>query len=126
MTREAYQPRGSSRRVLAGRGPVDDPAFYSYAYPSPPRLRLSRASGRRARFDAGLGEFLLPYEVVRRPRDPEAVLLAFLSTYGAAADLGTGTAPPWNARPANLAARARSEPSIRRQGGELAALIQEW
>jgi hypothetical protein len=36
-----------------------------------------------------LGEFLLPYDAVRRSSDPEATLMAFLeSTYGIAADLG--------------------------------------
>ena len=41
-----------------------------------------------ARFDATLGEFLLPYEAVRTSADPEATLMRFLqSTYEAAADL---------------------------------------
>ena len=35
-----------------------------------------------------LGEFVLPYEAVRKADDPEAALMAFLqSTYGAAAEL---------------------------------------
>ena len=43
-----------------------------------------------AYFDQTLGEFLLPYDAVRRQADPEATLLAFLdSTYRAAADLGS-------------------------------------
>ncbi|HEU5019110.1 MAG TPA: DUF5996 family protein [Pseudolabrys sp.] len=42
-----------------------------------------------ARFDANLGEFLLPYEAVRIATDPEATLLQFLqSTYRAAAETG--------------------------------------
>ena len=41
-----------------------------------------------ARYDPGLGEFLLPYEEVRRARDPDATLLRFLqTTYEAAANL---------------------------------------
>jgi hypothetical protein len=41
-----------------------------------------------ARFDADLGEFVLPYSAVRSAADPEAELLSFLhSTYDAAADL---------------------------------------
>jgi Family of unknown function (DUF5996) len=36
-----------------------------------------------------MGEFLLPYEAVRRAADPDLTLLRFLeSTYRAAADLG--------------------------------------
>ena len=39
-----------------------------------------------ARWDDDLGEFILPYELVRTADDPDAVLLAFLqSTYDAAA-----------------------------------------
>lgn len=42
-----------------------------------------------ARFDKGLGEFLLPNDVVRGATDPDAALLSFLqTTYDAAADLG--------------------------------------
>jgi len=41
-----------------------------------------------AYFDAGLGEFLLPYEAVRTAADPDQALLHFLqSTYEAAAQL---------------------------------------
>ena len=41
-----------------------------------------------ARFDAGFGEFILPYHVVVSSPDPDAALLEFLqSTYEAAADL---------------------------------------
>jgi hypothetical protein len=37
-----------------------------------------------------LGEFILPYETVRKSSDPEASLLDFLSTtYEAAADAGS-------------------------------------
>jgi len=40
-------------------------------------------------YSAALGEFLLPYEVVRTAPDPDAALLAFLqSTYEAAAIAG--------------------------------------
>ena len=42
-----------------------------------------------AKFDAVLGEFVLPYEAVRQAEDPAGALLAFLeTTYAAAADLG--------------------------------------
>jgi hypothetical protein len=42
-----------------------------------------------ARFDAALGEFVLPYDTVRAARDPDATLLEFLdAAYLAAADCG--------------------------------------
>ena len=65
-----------------------EPIFYSYAYPEPVGFRDAAVRPEAARFDETLGEFLLPYEAVRRSIDPEAELTAFLqSTYDAAADL---------------------------------------
>ena len=81
-------PRGQQRRLLAGRAGAQDAAFYSYAYPEPPGFRSAAVSPPEARYDATLGEFVLPYEAVRAAPDPDAALLAFLSsTYAAAADL---------------------------------------
>lgn len=89
VTREAYSHEVSSAGFWPGGGGVDFPAFYSYAYPAPPGFADARVAPDAAGFDADLGEFLLPYDIVRRADDPEAVLMAFLeSTYRAAADLG--------------------------------------
>ena len=42
-----------------------------------------------ARYDADLGEYVLPYRAVRESDDPDAALLAFLqTTYEAAAGPG--------------------------------------
>jgi len=61
--------------------------FYSYAYPEPPGYRDVTVMPDQAFFSDALGEFVLPYEVVRASADPDAVLLDFLqSTYEAAAD----------------------------------------
>jgi hypothetical protein len=63
-------------------------AFYSYAYPEPAGFGDRDVAVERARYDAGLGEFVLPYEAVRTAPDPDARLHAFLqATYAAAADL---------------------------------------
>lgn len=89
VTCEAYSHEVSSAGFWPGGGGVDFPAFYSYAYPSPPGFADAIVAPGEAEFDTALGEFLLPYEVVRRAPDPEATLMAFLeSTYRAAADLG--------------------------------------
>ena len=54
--------------------------------PSPPATATRRSRPTGARWDDGLGEFVLPYELVRTAADPDAVLLEFLqSTYEAAA-----------------------------------------
>ena len=89
VTREAYSHEVSSAGFWPGGSGVDEAAFYSYAYPAPEGFAQAKVRPAEARFDPKLGEFLLPYEAVRRSRDPESALLDFLwSTYEAAATLG--------------------------------------
>jgi hypothetical protein len=89
VTREAYSHEVSSAGFWPGGNGVDEPMFYSYAYPSPEGFAGARVGPAAARFDRTLGEFVLPYEAVRRSPDPDAALMTFLeSTYAAAADLG--------------------------------------
>jgi hypothetical protein len=89
VTREAYSHEESSAGFWPGGNGVDYPAFYSYAYPSPPGFANAAVQPEAAFFHEGLGEFILPYDAVRQASDPEAALEAFLeSTYRAAATLG--------------------------------------
>ena len=89
VTREAYSHEVSSAGFWPGGGGVDFPAFYSYAYPTPEGFADAHVEPGEAYFDKRLGEFVLPYDAVRRSPEPEATLMAFLqSTYSAAADLG--------------------------------------
>jgi len=68
---------------------VTGPAFYSSAYPEPDGYRSAPVRPQEAFFDTRLGEFLLPYETVRRAADPDAAVQEFLqSTYEAGANLG--------------------------------------
>jgi hypothetical protein len=81
---EAYSHEVSS----AGYWPGGDGegVFYSYAYPEPEGYRTAPVGPAPARWDDGLGEFVLPYTDVRTAADPDGVLLEFLqSTYEAAA-----------------------------------------
>jgi hypothetical protein len=88
VTRDAYSHEVSSAGFWAGGGPVADPAFYSYAYPEPPRFATS-AVPSPAYYNAELREFVLPYDAVRTSDAPDATLLSFLeATYVAAADNG--------------------------------------
>jgi hypothetical protein len=83
---EAYSHEVSSAGYWPG--PDGEGVFYSYAYPEPAGFRTVDLGVDRSRFDEELGEFVLPYEVVRTAADPDAVLLAFLqAAYDAAADL---------------------------------------
>jgi uncharacterized protein DUF5996 len=89
VTREAYSHEVSSAGFWPGGGGTNFPAFYCYAYPAPKGFSDAQPTPDAAYFDQSLGEFLLPYEAVRKSSEPEAMLLAFLqSTYSAAADLG--------------------------------------
>lgn len=88
VMREAYNAEVSSCGYWPG-GP-DEGVFYSYAYPEPDGFRAARLSVQGAAFDAGLGEFVLPYSTVRMAQDPDALLLSFLrESFDTAADLGS-------------------------------------
>ncbi len=91
VTREAYSHEVSSAGFWpgGGGGPVEFPAFYSYAYPTPEGFRSAPVRPEAAFFSEALGEFILPYDAVRTAAVPDAALLEFLqSTYDAAADAG--------------------------------------
>jgi len=89
ITREAYSHGVSSAGFWPGGGGLDEPAFYSYAYPVPSGFADANVTPDAAYFEPSLGEFLLTYDAVRTSDDPAATLLAFLmSTYEAAAELG--------------------------------------
>lgn len=89
ITQEAYSHEVSSAGFWAGGGPIDEAAFYAYAYPQPEGYPEAAVLPEAAYFDHDFGEFVLPYEAVRKAADPERTLLAFLeSTYRAAASLG--------------------------------------
>lgn len=89
VTREAYSHEVSSAGFWPGSEAFPQPAFYSYAYPEPPGYRASSVPDG-ASFDESLGEFVLPYAIVREAADPDRLLLAFLSaTYVAAAGSGS-------------------------------------
>ena len=79
---------GSGPGTLFGPGPVDEPAFYAYAVPQPPKFEQVHVEPAGAFYHRELGEFILPYRVVRTSDDPDQSLLSFIdSTYTHAADL---------------------------------------
>lgn len=88
ITREAYSHEVSSCGFWAGGGPIPYPAFYSYAYPAPEGFAQASVRPAEAFYTEELGEFVLPYDAVRRSESPDDTLLEFLeTTYEAAADL---------------------------------------
>jgi Family of unknown function (DUF5996) len=89
VVREAYSHEVSSAGFWPGGGPINYPAFYSYAYPEPAGFASAPVRPEAAFYSPDLREFLLPYEAVRTAASPDDTLLAFLqSTYDAAANAG--------------------------------------
>jgi hypothetical protein len=89
VMQEAYSHECSSAGFWPGGGVIPEPVFYSYAYPEPKGFRESAVQPAGTRYSQELGEFVLPYTVVRAAASPTDTLLSFLeTTYSAAADLG--------------------------------------
>ena len=88
VTRDAYSHEVSSCGFWPG-APGIEPFFYSYAYPEPPGYAQFSVAPAQASYNSVFGEFVLPYEEMRKSANPDAALLGFLqSTYNAAADCG--------------------------------------
>ena len=86
--RDAYSHEVISHGFWPGGGNVLEPVFYGYSAPVPAGFGDARVEPDAAFYHAELGEFLLPYEAVRRSPSPERALLAFInSTYTAGATL---------------------------------------
>jgi len=65
-----------------------EPAFYAYAVPEPPGLKGALVEPAAAFYHQELGEFILPYEAVRRTADLDAAIRSFVDrTYERAATL---------------------------------------
>jgi len=85
---EAYSHEVSSCGFWPGNGGYGRAAFYVYAYPQPPGYGDIQLRTPGAFYDKGLGQFILPYDVVGQAPDPDALLLGFLQeTYEGAAKL---------------------------------------
>jgi hypothetical protein len=85
---EAYSREESS----IGWWPTSDgpgPFFYSYTYPEPEGFRNAPVDPTVAFFDGKFGEFILPYDTIRRAPDPDRAAREFFqAAYEAGANLG--------------------------------------
>lgn len=91
ITREAYSHECISAGWWPGNvgGPVQEAAFYAYAYPEPPGCPDAVVRPDGAQYHMPLREWVFPYELVRTSPNPDEALTHFLeSTYEAAARLG--------------------------------------
>jgi hypothetical protein len=88
VTREAYSHEVSSCGFWPGGAGMEQPVFYSYAYPQPAGFGEVPVRPAAALYNRDFGEFILPYDDVRHAAAPDEALLDFLqSTYEAAATL---------------------------------------
>ncbi len=105
VMREAYSRELSSAGFWPGSGPVEEPAYYSYAYPEPAGFADALVTPEAAYYDSTMREFILPYEAVRLAGSPDKALMEFLqSTYDAAANLGKWDRAALERSPAELKA----------------------
>jgi hypothetical protein len=69
-----------------GNAIVPEPALFAYGYPAPQGIAEATIRPEAAAWNAAAGEFILPYDDVRRSRDPRQAILDFAdSTFQAAA-----------------------------------------
>ena len=88
VTREAYSHEVSSCGFWPGGAGMEQPIFYSYAYPRPAGFGDAPVTPAPAFYSRDFGEFILPYDEVRQASSPDEALIDFLqSTYEAAATL---------------------------------------
>jgi hypothetical protein len=69
-----------------GQATMREPAFFAYAYPKPDGIEDAVLRPPAAAWSPAVGEFILPYEAVRRSPDPRQAILDFAeSTFTAGA-----------------------------------------
>jgi hypothetical protein len=89
VMREAYSHEVSSSGFWPGNGGYGKGAFFSYAYPEPEGFAKAPSRPDATFYDESLGQFILPYDVVRQAPSPDDCLMDYLrTTYDAAADGG--------------------------------------
>jgi hypothetical protein len=75
--------------VTAAGVVVEEPVLFAYAAPEPSGFRDAPVAPASARYDERLGEFILPYESIRRSDDPARLARSFWrSVYEAGAKAG--------------------------------------
>ena len=90
VMQEAYSHEVSSCGFWPGNGGFGQAAFYSYAYPEPEGFASAQVLPEATYYDQNLGQHILSYDAVRQAASPDDELMRYLlSTYAAAADLGS-------------------------------------
>ena len=101
---EAYSHECSSCGFWPGNGGYGRAAFYVYAYPEPQGYGDARLTTPGAFYDKNVGQFILPYDLVREARDPDALLLGFFKRPTRPPPIWrNGIARRWSETPVQLA-----------------------
>jgi hypothetical protein len=88
MTRVAYSHEVCSAGFWPGSGDIKGPAFYAYMAPEPAGFKAASIRPKEAFYHAGMSEFFLMYDDIRRLESPGDIILEFMqSTYEAGATL---------------------------------------
>ncbi len=86
--RDAYSHEVISHGFWPGNAMLPEPVFYAYAVPEPAGMKDATIEPAGAYYHREMGEFILPYEVVRTSASPADTLAAFIaSSYATAASL---------------------------------------
>jgi len=89
VMQEAYSHEVSSAGFWPGNEQFQQPAFYSYCYPSSPEFGKQDVKPSEAFYSEDMGEYFLTYDTVQASSDPEKTLMDFLqTTYVAATKVG--------------------------------------
>ncbi len=89
IERAAMDAQQSTAGFWVGDDHAPEPVFFSSMYPEPAGLATAAVRPAAAVWNADAGQFLLPYDAVRRTDDARAALLEFFqSTFAAGAELG--------------------------------------
>ena len=87
--RDAYSHEVISHGFWPGNATLPEAVFYAYAVPEPNGFKEASVRPDDAFYHKELGEFILPYEAVRKAEVPERAITEFIeSTYAAGATLG--------------------------------------
>ena len=85
---KAYNAELASFGFWPGKG-FGEPAFYSYSYPEPDKYKNFKVEPDVAYYNKDLGEFILPYQIVQKLKNPDKAILDFFkSSYRATKTYG--------------------------------------
>lgn len=88
VAEEAYSHEVASFGFWPGSEALPEVAFYAYLYPEPEGYNEAEIEPKEAYYHKTLREFVLPYNIVQKSNNPEAILCEFNSTiYAAGAKL---------------------------------------